>query len=897
MKLLLKKKKINILRDYNLIPQEKNLETMDSINSFINHEKSFLGYKAHVIEETRMSKKNLKDNNSSIKKEYEKKSYKSSSKEQNTLINKDAIYNEIDIIDIIDSKENEKSNSEEENMFENIFQSINKGKINKSGVNESASYEVESKRKISYDGEKKKNEPFNEAQNIIRNVLNNQLNNNYLHNLTNTKEDNVDDNKLTNFSKIKDEVKVEENKKKNEEVNQFSDNMLKNSILDDINNISESKINHLRKEGKIEKIDSIQKNRNDPILKENPSKTLVEKQEYPMNKDAEMLFSTNNLTHNSQCELNNTKIDRSFNKKDEKFNQILSYLDDRKNVFPSSHDNSNLNNKSTISKQNNQLPTSNPETLNLMVELKESKKTIETMKIILEELRNELKLKENHFKNELEEKINTIKYELERKISEKNQEINSLESVNTKLDQHNKRIEEELSNSEKNYNKKLSSLMENFEIERKKDKEAWFTAEKVRKKKWEDQKIKEIKENTIKGLEPEIEKILQSHKAELFEMEEKFAQELKKQKEKVTNYYEEKIGDYRDKFIREKEEALENEKAIFAQRIRNQCDRMENEHNEERRRWTSNLNAEISRIEVLREKDKKQYEEEFRKNEERFKKITEERDVYYKGKISELENRFNEKNKQEIDDWRMKFEKEKEKFLEEKQKEYEIKFNNIKHEMMKDKEKQLEMVIVKLGEETISERRKIQIECEQKADSINKTLKVENEQLKQKMNELTEKLSAESKVRIMLDDNLEILSKKIVDMEKDMFYKDKKIHELTSSMNDLQNKLNNVHIDHAKQKNSLENDLLMKLEKSNNEIRVLSEKSESLKNYYETKLSEQKNNYDYQISIIDTKIKKKLESREEIIAQLQDDLHLKEIAIQKYEELLAKQRKELLLNN
>ena len=213
---------------------------------------------------------------------------------------------------------------------------------------------------------------------------------------------------------------------------------------------------------------------------------------------------------------------------------------------------------------------------------------------------------------------------------------------------------------------------------------------------------------------------------------------------------------------------------------------------------------------------------------------------------------------------------------------------------MKDKEKQLELIINKLGDEMIAERRKIQIECENKAYSISRTLKIENETFKHKINDLNDKLSAESKVRIMLDDNLDLLSKKTVGFEKDHFYKDKKILELTTNMNELQAKFNSINVDYERKKNNVENDYQIKVERASNENKILNEKVESLKNYYEGKMVEIKNNFDYQINMIDTKVKKKLDSREEVILQLQDDLHLKEIAIQKYEELLAKQRKELL---
>ena len=43
-----------------------------------------------------------------------------------------------------------------------------------------------------------------------------------------------------------------------------------------------------------------------------------------------------------------------------------------------------------------------------------------------------------------------------------------------------------------------------LQVELKKNKDAWVAAEKVRKEKWEKEKIHEIRAQTVKGLEPEI---------------------------------------------------------------------------------------------------------------------------------------------------------------------------------------------------------------------------------------------------------------------------------------------------------------------------------------------------------------------------------------------------------
>ena len=52
-------------------------------------------------------------------------------------------------------------------------------------------------------------------------------------------------------------------------------------------------------------------------------------------------------------------------------------------------------------------------------------------------------------------------------------------------------------------------------LEVKKQKEIGEAAEKIRREKWIKEKTQEIKEMTVKGLEPDIQKLIAKHKAEI----------------------------------------------------------------------------------------------------------------------------------------------------------------------------------------------------------------------------------------------------------------------------------------------------------------------------------------------------------------------------------------------
>ena len=67
---------------------------------------------------------------------------------------------------------------------------------------------------------------------------------------------------------------------------------------------------------------------------------------------------------------------------------------------------------------------------------------------------------------------------------------------------------EDLMRTQKDENQYLQKqkkiLEEKYEFELKKNKDAWMASEKTRRQKWEEERIHEIRAQTVKGLEPEI---------------------------------------------------------------------------------------------------------------------------------------------------------------------------------------------------------------------------------------------------------------------------------------------------------------------------------------------------------------------------------------------------------
>ena len=60
----------------------------------------------------------------------------------------------------------------------------------------------------------------------------------------------------------------------------------------------------------------------------------------------------------------------------------------------------------------------------------------------------------------------------------------------------------------------MAALKEGWAEELRRQKDAWAAAEKIKRDSWAEEKTREVKELTIKGLEPEIQRLMAKHKAD-----------------------------------------------------------------------------------------------------------------------------------------------------------------------------------------------------------------------------------------------------------------------------------------------------------------------------------------------------------------------------------------------
>ena len=369
------------------------------------------------------------------------------------------------------------------------------------------------------------------------------------------------------------------------------------------------------------------------------------------NEDSKYFPTKENYISNSG---ENTSYENDITKKDilSNINKLIEENDkrDQSFIYNKRQKYINTNNTNTETdedleeKFNNLKKINTSDILGLTLELKELKKTNQIMKETIQDLKNEISRNELQYNENTSKALNKQKFEYEEKIEELKSLIANLITEKKNLNEKISLIVNEQEKKEYEYTKKINELIEFHKSDNEKSKDAWFQAEKIRRKKWEENKIKEIKELTIKNLEPELDKILQDHKRELMVQEQKLKDEFRLKKEKLIADYEDKIEKMKKNFLKEKEDLQEKERKEYIKRLREQNIRMEDQHNSEQKKWYINLQDEIKRLEELRNKDKINYENDLTQLALKYDKLIEEKEKYWKENIDKLNDELLKKD-------------------------------------------------------------------------------------------------------------------------------------------------------------------------------------------------------------------------------------------------------------
>ncbi|XP_058261971.1 centrosomal protein of 131 kDa isoform X4 [Hemibagrus wyckioides] len=310
---------------------------------------------------------------------------------------------------------------------------------------------------------------------------------------------------------------------------------------------------------------------------------------------------------------------------------------------------------------------------------------------------------------------------LKLELEEKKRTVTMLQTALTQQREltlhHVKETEKELNHSfqlqKQQYEATIQRHLAFIDQEIKKLKELMSATEKIRREKWIDEKTKKIKEITVKGLEPEIQKLISKHKQELKKLKVLHEAELLQADERAAQRYVRQIEELREQLERERDEQCQRERELAKQRFEKQLQEEENALQQQRRRLYKEVADEKERLAQQAARQQAELEElktQLENNSslanrtlrEEMEKSREEQERRHQVEMKAQRERL-EIEKQT---WEENYMKKEEVWLLTRERE-------LKEEVRRGRDKEIELAIQRLEEETSSARE----ECERAAEN------------------------------------------------------------------------------------------------------------------------------------------------------------------------------------
>merc|ERR1711865_364244 len=311
----------------------------------------------------------------------------------------------------------------------------------------------------------------------------------------------------------------------------------------------------------------------------------------------------------------------------------------------------------------------------LTMEVDDKSKTLSMLKKLLREARAAHRETEEKLASREAKKLKIVRSEYESTIARHLSFIDRLLADKQSLSDKCDALTQEMSRVEKRYALRVHDVQSQHVIELKRQKELLAAGERARKERWTNEKRKEIKETTLKGLEPKLQIQIQKEKDDSIRS---IVEQMKRERDEAVSaevdigraklrtqmkHYDDELLNYKNKY--------ENDTSNRVNRNENEITKMSDKHMIEM--------EQIKRDEMERREDlARRYNEERASIERR-----------HEDTISDIRRRTED----ERNEWKKN---EKIKFVEIKKNE----INDIQKELTIERDEQIDLVIRRLDEET-----------------------------------------------------------------------------------------------------------------------------------------------------------------------------------------------------
>lgn len=287
-----------------------------------------------------------------------------------------------------------------------------------------------------------------------------------------------------------------------------------------------------------------------------------------------------------------------------------------------------------------------------------------------------------------------------------------------------------------------------------------------------DQNKKKIKEQTVKSLEFEVEKLMKKHQIEMSEMKMSHKHELEDQEQSLRHQYKKSFDQYRVDVEREKKEMIEEEKILQLERFRKQAEQIQLFHSDE----VSRLREEIDRERSKLQEESQRWVKEAEQIRQLARQKAEAQLHSMKEEMEDMKKALTRKHANELLTFKTNEESERKEFERKVKDNFENQWKEREEELRFKFGKERDLEIDRVIEKLEFEMKKAREEAEKSFETRMKRLRQKNElelaelvkeveQLKEKLNQTRVKnMKTEENNHMMMSINNK-LELKIVDLE------------------------------------------------------------------------------------------------------------------------------------
>ncbi|XP_006886386.1 PREDICTED: 5-azacytidine-induced protein 1 [Elephantulus edwardii] len=234
--------------------------------------------------------------------------------------------------------------------------------------------------------------------------------------------------------------------------------------------------------------------------------------------------------------------------------------------------------------------------MRLQLEVEEKRRAMELLQRALAQQRALTARRVKEAEKELNRQLRQQKEHYEATIQRHLAFIDQLIEDKKALGEKCEAVVAELRQGDLRWKQQAEQMQTQHERELRKLKELMSATEKVRREKWVNEKTKKIKEITVKGLEPEIQKLIAQHKQEVRKLKSLHEAELLQADARASQRSERQAEELRTRLEREKEALGQRERELARQRFEQHLEQEQRALEQQRRRLYSEVAEERERL-------------------------------------------------------------------------------------------------------------------------------------------------------------------------------------------------------------------------------------------------------------------------------------------------------------